>query len=538
MENFYVSKLVEEIMEGRIVLPDFQRDFVWDSDHVRELVVSVLGNYHIGSMLMLEDFRQEDCPFAIRLIYGVTDINNFVQIKPVVDVILDGQQRATALLYALKQPDIKLKNRKNPYKFYINIQKALDCAWDDAVISVNTANKTELAKIQSSPDNIQLTDFLDPQKLLEKTTRDPRFDQIFRLSDQFRNHHIHVIPLSKDTTLDKIAETFERVNRFTVSLTTFELLTARLRKYGLNLPDLWRETQKKYEFAKPSSDVTKASSNVDPEVVLRVVSLSRGQGVKRGDLLNIDFKDFRDDWATSCRFLNIAYKRLLNHYGVLSFPKWVPYMSMMVPLASILRFMHTEKLDFETNYSKTDRWYWTSVFHNRYDEGASSKQETDFKALKEWINDHDKTPAFINEFNPIRDVTLSVEKQNAATYKGVMNLIVVEGCLDFQTGQRPQLDEDHVQDDHIFPKSIYHENRILNRTLLTTNVIKAKTIPSEYFQKLLQQHGNTKLKKILNSHLIPDDALQYLLANDMHKFMQTRGKAIRKKIKQKVRIVS
>lgn len=538
MENFYVSKLVEEIMEGRIVLPDFQRDFVWDSDHVRELVVSVLGDYHIGSMLMLEDFRQEDCPFAIRLIYGVTDINNSAQIRPVVDVILDGQQRATALLYALKQPDIKLRNRKNPYKFYINIQKALNCEWDDAVISVNTANKTELTKIQSSPDNIQLTDFLDPQKLLEKTARDPRFEQIFRLSDQFRNHHIHVIPLSKDTKLDKIAETFERVNRFTVSLTTFELLTARLRKYGLNLPDLWTETRKRYEFAKTRPDLPRASSDLDPEVVLRVLSLSRGQGTKRGDLLDLDFKDFTDDWATSCKFLNVAYKRLLNQYGVLSFPKWVPYMPMMVPLASILRFIHTEKLDSETNYTKIDQWYWTSVFHNRYDEGASSKQETDFKSLKAWVNDHDNVPDFIKEFNPMRDVTLSVEKQNAATYKGVMNLIVTEGALDFQTGQRPQLDEDHVQDDHIFPKSIYRENRILNRTLLTTNVIKAKKLPSDYFQKLLQQYGETKLKKILDSHLIPEDALPYLLANKIQEFMHTRAKAIRKKIKQKVRIVS
>ena len=195
MDTMYVSRLVEEIMEGKIVLPDFQRNFVWDSDHVRELVVSVLGDYHIGSMLMLEDFRQEDCPFAIRLIYGVTDINNSAQIKPVVDVILDGQQRATALLYALKQPDIKLRNRKNPYKFYINIQKALEGDWDGAVISVNTANKTELANIQSSPDNMQLTDFLDPQKLLEKRHGDPRFKQIFDLSDQFRNHHIHILSL-------------------------------------------------------------------------------------------------------------------------------------------------------------------------------------------------------------------------------------------------------------------------------------------------------------------------------------------------------
>ncbi|HEX9897088.1 MAG TPA: DUF262 domain-containing protein [Dehalococcoidales bacterium] len=534
MDNMYVNKLIEGIIEGKIVLPDFQRDFVWDSDRVRELIVSVLGDYFIGSMLMLDDFRQDDCPFALRLIYGVKDINKFAEIKPVVHVILDGQQRATALLYALTQPKLKLKNRKNPYKFYINIPNALNGKWDDAVIAINTANKKELDKIDSSPDNIQLTDFADPQKLYKKIKDDnPNFRSISQLSDQFRTRPINVISLSKGTSIHRIAETFERANRFSVPLTTFELLTARLRKDGIKLPELWSEARNKYDFAK--------GGNIDPEVILRVISLLKGSGTKRGDLLDLKSDIFKEDWAQSCKWLNFAYKRLTNvkqGYGVLTFHKWLPYTTMLVPLAAILGFLNYNKFDNPNNYSKIDRWYWTSVFSNRYDEGASSKQETDYDDLKEWIKKDDEIPEFIKDFVPNRDVNFTVEKQNSATYRGIINLIVLKGAFDFQNGQPPILDEEHVQDDHIFPKSIYSEHRILNRTLLTTNAKKSNTPPSIYFKQKLQQYGEFKLKEILASHIIPKEALPFLLTDSIQGFLKERRKAIIKEIKQKVKSIS
>lgn len=532
--EMYVGKLVEEIINGKIVLPDFQRDFVWDPDRVRELVVSVLGDYFIGSMLMLEDFREDDCPFALKLIYGVQDVNKHAEVRSVVHVILDGQQRATALLYALEQPDKPLRSRKNPHKFYINIQEALKGNWDAAVIAVNKANKKELNEVESTPDTILLTDFISAHKLAKIFPENhPNISEIFRLSEEFRTRPIHVVTLSKDTGLEKIAETFERANRFSVALRTFELLTARLRKYGIRLPDLWEETKKSYEFARADK-----SGNIDPEVILRIMALLRGKGTKRGDLLDLECEDFKEDWKQACKWLNTAYRRLISPkqgYGVLSFPKWLPYTTMLVPLAAILGFLKDKKLDNYNNYKKIDEWYWVSVFSNRYDEGAASKQEADFTKLKEWILDDTKVPDYIQEFKPHSDVSLVVDKQNSATYRGIINLVVLEGARDFLTGQSPQLDEEHVQDDHIFPKSIYDEHRILNRTLLTTNAKKSNATPSSYFKEMLQKHGEVELKKILASHIIPGEALQFLLGDDIQQFIKARRKAIIKKIRQKVK---
>ena len=40
-----VEELMKDVCKGAAVLPDFQRHFVWEPEDVRELLVSVLGNY-------------------------------------------------------------------------------------------------------------------------------------------------------------------------------------------------------------------------------------------------------------------------------------------------------------------------------------------------------------------------------------------------------------------------------------------------------------------------------------------------------------
>ena len=520
-----VDTLIKSIGEGKIVIPDFQREFIWDPDRVRELIVSILGDYFIGSMVILENFRKDECPFKLRLIYGVKDVNATAEVQSTVHVLLDGQQRATSLFYALKQPDKPLKNRKNPYKFFIDIEAALNRNWYAAVISMNENDKQELTKVQQNPNIIQLSTFADIVKLAKTYTGHPRIQEILDLARDFSQRPIHIVPLSIDTNLEKIVETFERANRFSLPLSTFELLTARLRKYDIHLPELWNNAKKKYTVA----------NYIKPEVILRVIALQREEPTKHKALLELNPDNFTEHWSRACEMLNIAYTRMtdIKHgYGVFDFTKWLPYKPMLVPLAAIIDFLKSNKYENNSNYNKIDRWYWTSVFSNRYDEGAISKQESDFNALREWILDDNKIPDYVKELKPIA-VDLNVDSASSATYKGVIGLIVLEGALDFATGQPPQFDKVNVQDDHIFPKSIYNENRILNRTLLTTNAKKSNIKPSVYFKRMLLNHGETAFRQILESHMIPVECHRFLLEDDLTEFNKMRRKAIIKKIKEK-----
>lgn len=49
-----LSDLLAEIASGKIQLPDFQRGWVWDDDHVRSLLVSISRSFPVGAVMMLQ----------------------------------------------------------------------------------------------------------------------------------------------------------------------------------------------------------------------------------------------------------------------------------------------------------------------------------------------------------------------------------------------------------------------------------------------------------------------------------------------------
>ncbi|MDI9645699.1 MAG: hypothetical protein QFX40_03290 [Archaeoglobales archaeon] len=129
---------------------------------------------------------------------------------------------------------------------------------------------------------------------------------------------------------------------------------------------------------------------------------------------------------------------------------------------------------------------------------------------------------------------LEVKQQTNAIYRGIIALIVLKGAMDFITGQPPQFDPNRVQDDHIFPKKHFKEDMILNRTLITSNQSKIDKKPSEFFGDRLKDFGRKKLVEILRSHLIPEEALNYLLKDDLKNFLECRKKAILEEIRLRI----
>src|SRR3954469_20371548 len=80
--------------EGRLQLPEFQRDYVWGDEDVRSLIASVAKGFPVGSLLTLETGGEVE--FKPRLLTGVPakDI-------PPGELLLDGQQRITSLYQAM-----------------------------------------------------------------------------------------------------------------------------------------------------------------------------------------------------------------------------------------------------------------------------------------------------------------------------------------------------------------------------------------------------------------------------------------------------
>src|SRR5260370_3206454 len=106
-----LNTLVGYLREGRFVIPDFQREFEWKPWDIRDLLRSIFLDYYIGSLLLWigkeENFKALSC----ESIYGFKGDS-----RPE-SIVLDGQQRLTAMYYAFVAPDVPLPNRSNRY-FY------------------------------------------------------------------------------------------------------------------------------------------------------------------------------------------------------------------------------------------------------------------------------------------------------------------------------------------------------------------------------------------------------------------------------------
>lgn len=94
-ERVKFGNLVSDIKEDKIVLPDFQRGFVWkDNEKQKALMASVLTKLPIGTILLLE---METDKYACKKIGLKNEKPDLSKVEGKVRALLDGQQRVTVL---------------------------------------------------------------------------------------------------------------------------------------------------------------------------------------------------------------------------------------------------------------------------------------------------------------------------------------------------------------------------------------------------------------------------------------------------------
>jgi len=130
-QNKEIRALVDDIHEGRLLLPELQRQFVWKSTQVRDLFDSLYHNYPSGQILVWET---EDLPYAHQLyLSGGVEGDKHPQL------LLDGQQRLTSLSAILLHRELIVKDSKRPIDIVFNIytekfevagpRQSLDAGW-------------------------------------------------------------------------------------------------------------------------------------------------------------------------------------------------------------------------------------------------------------------------------------------------------------------------------------------------------------------------------------------------------------------------
>jgi hypothetical protein len=565
--------MLHDISEGKIQLPDFQRGWVWDDDHVKSLLASVSMSYPIGTVMLLET-GNADVRFRPRPVEGL-DLDDSIHPER---LILDGQQRLTSLYQAVRLRRAvetwDARGKRIERWYYIDMHKALSSNGDreEAIISLPKDRiirnfRGEPIADYSTPEKefeaglFPLSEVFDCSRWRNGYNRFWHYDggqiEFFDSFEQaivehFKQYQVPVILLRKETPKEAVCQVFEKVNTGGVSLTAFELLTATFATDDFNLREDWakREKQlKKYQVL----------STIESTSFLQVISLlatyarrcreitagvsqeaASGVSCKRKDVLQLTLEDY-EAWKEPATEGFIRAAKFLHSQKIFS-ARDLPYQTQVTPLAAILAWLgeQSDNVGIRTGLA---RWYWCGVFGELYGSSVESRFAKDLAEFVDWLNKGTE-PSTIGDahFTPNRLLTLKT--RNSAAYKGLYALLLKDGGWDFLTGEAvsdQMYFDDRIDIHHIFPKdwcikneiSARYYDSIVNKTALSakTNRMIGGSAPSIYLARLERNAhiDSSHLDEILLSHVIEPSCLR---ADDFESFFEARQNSLLQRIEK------
>jgi len=562
-DHVSLATLIGWLRQGYYVIPDFQREFEWKPWDIRDLMRSIFLDYYIGSLLLWKGKGENFDALSCEPIYGFAGTGSEQYI------VLDGQQRLTALHYAFLAPDVPLPNRANRYIYYLDVEKFMHEEYDKAFHYDWMTRRFE--KLLADRD-AQFASHLFPLSVVgadgwdmanwvqgyekfwtdtaqrAETSGDPDSAHQIHVCVQnakafgkhlqgiVQQYQISYIELDRDLAIDKVCDIFTQINSRGIRLDIFDLVNALLKPKGLQLKHMWRTAAPRLAF--PESE----KMNV---YILQVMSilcqtycspkylyfLLPGQekpvrdpdGTRSKEVLVPDISDFENRWDAAVAALESAIK-IIRHpqeFGAIS-ARYLPYASILPVFAALQAHVKALPPDIQLDAQhKIRRWYWASVFMNRYSGSVESTSARDFLDVRDWITNTASEPALIQEFaSRFKGLDLRKEtKRGTSVYNGIFNLFVLQGARDWITGTIPQHDD--LDDHHIVPAAWGARNlssnavhTILNRSPLTGDTnrrVIGDKLPNTYLPELIANNGETAVHAIFESHFISPKAFDILL---------------------------
>jgi hypothetical protein len=311
----------------------------------------------------------------------------------------------------------------------------------------------------------------------------------------------------------------------------FELLTARFWPHNVNLRKLWDDATAKWPII--------AEFEVDPYYFLQAISLASRQtpSCKREDVLDLTAADINEWWDKVTEGVALGLRLLRESCNVVS-AKWLPYQTMVAPLAAVVAKIGPSKTpEFGAHLEQLKQWFWCAVFGQAYESAPNSKSAKDVSELMTWLKGGDEPETITSvKFDPnvLRDVT----PRQRAIYRGTICLVLgsTGSARDFHTQMvitGSLIEQEGIDDHHIFPAAYLEKKKgvkeskrrdcVLNRTLIdrTTNQIISDRAPSDYLAEI-KKTPNFPFESVLASHCLPAGEASPLLNDDFEAFITWR----------------
>lgn len=544
--QFQLSEYVKWAREGKLQLPDFQREYKWDDERVRQLIVTVLRGHPMGIVMLLQT-GNEQVRFKPKPIAGSGASE---EVAPEW-LLLDGQQRLTSLTQAFSGEGIvatrDVRGKLMDRRYFVDVRVAVegDARIDDAVFSlpadgVERTNFGREIKLDLSTSEKQMAAgmvpvslFLDSYALFDhvrniegREAGDAFINEIAQPASAYR---IPAISLDRRTSKAAVATVLEKVNTGGVPLTVFELLTSTFAgdaeyfaEHGkdFRLKDDWAEIERSFARYPVLADTRSVEfiQGVSLLETLRRNKESTAQrppavSAKREDLLKLELSSYLSWRDQLCEGFLWAARFLVDQ--CVFDTRFLPYSTQIVPLA-VVRVLLGNQADSHGVQARLRRWYWSGVLGEKYGSSTETRFARDTEQVPDWASGSTESlPLTVLDasFNESRLYTL--RSRNSAAYKGIYALQVAKGAADWIANHRfdMQTHKDLATDiHHVFPKAWAAANgiepgqydSIVNKTPLAarTNRAIGGVAPSQYLARVEResQLSSAEVDELLASH--------------------------------------
>lgn len=375
-ENPTVSplfKLLDDVKKGHILLPRFQRPFVWDEEQRVDLLDSVRRGMPIGSLLV---WRTEKHALTCHTNLRGWEVAKRRRLAPWT-YLIDGHQRMMTLLSSLTPPDPGLYNEEDPgdrlrWPIYY------DLTGEAFVFPPRRGGSVPETWM---PVHLLLSGeetykFCEP---LYAAGHNVEARRAASLHSRFADYWIPVIPLVTDD-FTTVTVGFQRINKGSTPLKELHMLHAVIAAKGI---DLLRELEKAYN--KHLKGLGEGWEGIDEDDVLACAKLALGLGIYERDPEKV-----ADKLGARIDAIDVAAERMgkaamfLDEMCGVRRIGYLPYRYQMVLVT--LAFSAGTGRPSSTQVAQIVRWFWRSSFLELFtgiSEGRLNQTTNEFRTMLE-----------------------------------------------------------------------------------------------------------------------------------------------------------
>lgn len=480
-----IQEMIGDVRSGEILLPEFQRGYVWNRDQVRGLVQSLYRKHPTGHFLIWKTSN----PGKVRGGDLSQDGHSLL--------LLDGQQRLTSLfvLFEGVAPPF-YEGESLFFDLFFNMQTAEFRFWQKSMmegsadwISVHLFLKEGLsAYLERLP---QLSE--DERALVQ--TNLARLAQL----DAIRGYTYQTDHLAgDDLTTEQVVEIFNRVNSAGTPLTKADLATA-------HICSLWPEARAELRTFSDQMKVHRFGIDLD-FLVRSIAGVASGSVLLEGSFYKVPVEDLQSAWKK----VRTSFEHLVNvlrHDAYVDSLSDLPTRNVLIPMTVYLA-RHGSAFTDETVKGKFIRWMFLAGLWGRYSSSAESNMQKDVSLL----DAEDPTAALVERIIDQRgrirleSRDLADKSAGSAYYKFSYVVARANGAKDWFTGltlyKQAIGASNGLESHHVFPKGVLAKsgyslsehkglvNQVANRAFLTQKAnrkISAST-PADYLKEVQASH--------------------------------------------------